>query len=48
MILLTDEFYMQQAITLAKKAAAANEVPVGAVLVLHDKIIGEGWNNPIA
>lgn len=40
--------YMQHAIQLAKMAAAHQEVPVGAVLVLNNEIIGEGFNRPIA
>jgi tRNA(adenine34) deaminase len=43
----SDLFYMQQAITLAKTAAANQEVPVGAVLVLENNIVGSGWNHPI-
>lgn len=43
-----DQFWMQCAIQLAKKAAEQDEVPVGAVLVLDDQIIGEGWNRPIS
>lgn len=43
-----DTFWMQKAIELAKKAADHDEVPVGAVLVLDDEIIGEGWNQPIS
>jgi tRNA(adenine34) deaminase len=43
-----DHHWMQYAITLAHKARQADEVPVGAVLVLEDQIIGEGWNQPIA
>lgn len=43
----TDIYWMQQALKLAKLAAAKNEVPVGAILVLDNKIIGEGWNQPI-
>jgi len=39
---------MQQALILAQKAKAQQEVPVGAVLVLENKIIGEGWNQPIS
>ena len=39
---------MQRAIALAERAGAAGEVPVGAVLVRGDEIIGEGWNRPIA
>lgn len=42
-----DIIYMQRAIQLAKMAALHQEVPVGAVLVLDNKIIGEGWNHPI-
>lgn len=42
-----DFFWMQQAIQLAKNAAHNQEVPVGAVLILEDKIIGEGSNRPI-
>jgi tRNA(adenine34) deaminase len=38
---------MLHAIGLAKRAAAEGEVPVGAVLVRDDQIIGEGWNRPI-
>ena len=43
----TDQHYMQQALELAAKAAAQGEVPVGAVVVLDDEIIGQGWNQPI-
>lgn len=43
----TDVFYMQRAIQLAEAAARNQEVPVGAVLVLNDEIIGEGSNQPI-
>jgi len=39
-----DEKWMQHALTLADKAEQAGEVPVGAVLVLDEKIIGEGYN----
>ena len=38
---------MARAIELARQAAAAGEVPVGAVIVRDRKIIGEGWNRPI-
>lgn len=44
----TDEQWMQYALTLAKKAAAMGEVPVGAVLVKHEQLIAEGWNQPIS
>ncbi len=38
---------MHQALELARKAAAQGEVPVGALVVLDDKVIGQGWNQPI-
>jgi tRNA(adenine34) deaminase len=43
-----DEHWMQQALTLATRAAEAGEVPVGAVLVRDGKKVAEGWNQPIA
>jgi tRNA(adenine34) deaminase len=39
--------FMQRALVLAATAAAAGEVPVGAVVVRDDAIIGEGWNQSI-
>jgi len=33
---------------LAQQAQTLGEVPVGAVIVLNNKVIGEGWNQPIA
>lgn len=39
--------WMTHALILAEKADALNEVPVGAVLVLNDEVIGEGYNQPI-
>ncbi len=44
----TDIFYMQRALVLAEQAALLGEVPVGAVVVQDGKIIGEGFNCPIA
>lgn len=43
-----DEEWMQHALRLARRAAEAGEVPVGAVLVKDGAIIGEGWNHPIS
>ena len=31
-----------------RRAEAEGEVPVGAVVVLDGRIVGEGWNRPIA
>lgn len=42
-----DKHWMQQALALARCAAADGEVPVGALLVQDGKVIGEGWNKPI-
>ncbi|WP_066074761.1 tRNA adenosine(34) deaminase TadA [Neobacillus soli] len=39
-----DEYFMKEAIKEAKKAEALNEVPIGAVLVIDDKIISRGHN----
>lgn len=40
----TDAFYMQQALLEARKAYAAEEVPVGAVIAKEGKIIARAWN----
>jgi len=45
---MKDEQYMRRALELARRAEDEGEVPIGAVVVLNDKIIGEGWNRPIA
>ncbi len=42
------EGFMREALDLARRAAAAGEVPVGAVVVAKDKVIGRGFNSPIA
>lgn len=42
-----DEFWMRQALELASKAELAGEVPVGAILVQDNHIIGQGQNSPI-
>lgn len=41
------EFYMQRALELAKQAANIGEVPIGAVVVINDVIVGEGYNQTI-
>ena len=41
------EFLMKEALVQAKKALKKGEVPIGAVVVLGDKIIGRGYNQPI-
>jgi tRNA(adenine34) deaminase len=42
-----DVDFMRRALELAERATLNNEVPVGAVLVLGEEVIGEGWNRPI-
>ena len=41
---MTVEYYMMQALKEAKKAFEEEEVPVGAVVVLNEKIIARGHN----
>lgn len=44
---LQDEKYMRRALELAAQGEVLGEVPVGAVIVRNDEIIGEGFNQPI-
>ncbi len=44
----SDVALMQAALAEASKAGDAGEVPVGAVVVLDDKIVGTGNNNTIS
>jgi len=39
---------MQRAIELAQQAESLGEVPVGAVIVKGDQVVGEGFNAPIS
>jgi tRNA(adenine34) deaminase len=41
---MDDAYFMKQALQQALKAAAEEEVPVGAVIVLQEKIIARGYN----
>jgi tRNA(adenine34) deaminase len=43
-----DELWMQEAVRCAQRALDAGEVPVGAVVVCGDKIVGRGWNRNIS
>ena len=40
-------FFMEEALIEAKKALEIGEVPIGAVVVLGEDIIGRGYNQPI-
>ena len=43
-----DMDWMAKALILAEKAAVADEVPVGALLVKDGVVVGEGFNSPIS
>ena len=45
---MDDEGYMRRALELARRAQDEGEVPIGALVVFQDEILGEGWNRPIA
>ncbi|WP_252179049.1 tRNA adenosine(34) deaminase TadA [Endozoicomonas sp. 4G] len=44
----TDNLWMREALKEAEKAREKQEVPVGAVVVRGDEIIGRGFNQPIS
>ena len=43
----SDKKWMNEALKLALLARRNNEVPIGAVIVKGDNILGQGYNNPI-
>ncbi|MBS0425301.1 MAG: tRNA adenosine(34) deaminase TadA [Proteobacteria bacterium] len=43
-----DQYFMRTALELAQQAQEQSEVPVGAVVVRNDSIIGHGYNRPIS
>jgi tRNA(adenine34) deaminase len=45
---MNDEHFMRRALELAGRAEGEGEVPVGALVVLDEQVIGEGWNRPIS
>jgi len=45
---LTDVDYMTRALALADDAQRSGEVPVGALIVLNQQIIAEGFNQPVS
>lgn len=44
---ISDEFFMACALAEARQAGQTGEVPVGAVVVVDDRIVGRGFNQPI-
>ena len=43
-----DEVWMQEALRCAQRALDAGEVPVGAIVICGDRIVGRGWNRNIS
>lgn len=39
-----DEYYMRQALRQAKDAYAEDEIPIGAIVVIDNKIVARGYN----
>ena len=39
--------HMREAMSLAKRALAANEVPIGALVVLGNQVVGRGYNQTV-
>jgi tRNA(adenine34) deaminase len=44
----SDEFWMEEALRCAQRALEAGEVPVGAVVVADETVVGRGWNRNIS
>lgn len=41
---MTDEYFMMQAIKEAKKALEDDEIPIGAIVVVNERVIARGHN----
>ena len=46
-MIIDHQAWMQKAIALAEEARNQGEVPVGAIVVYQNEMIGEGFNQPI-
>lgn len=44
---MSDEAYMQMALEEARRAEQAGEVPIGAVIVIEERVVGAGGNRTI-
>mgnify|MGYP000959338984 CR=1 FL=1 len=44
---LKAQYWMQEALVEARKGASEKEIPIGAVLLWNDKVIGRGHNGSI-
>lgn len=47
LLVLDDDYFMREALSLARAAECLGEVPVGAVVVANGRIVGRGFNSPI-
>jgi tRNA(adenine34) deaminase len=45
---MSDEVFMREALSLARQAGASGEVPVGAVVVKDEAVVGRGYNRPVS
>lgn len=45
---MPDEYWMEEALRMARRAEVAGEVPVGAVVVCEGQIVGRGWNQVVS
>ncbi len=43
-----DDIWMEEALLAAQEALNIGEVPVGAVVIFEDKIVGRGWNRNLS
>ena len=43
-----DDIWMEEALLAAREALNIGEVPVGAVVIFEDKIVGRGWNRNLS
>lgn len=41
---MTDEYYMTQALKEARRAFEDDEIPIGAIVVINEKVIARGYN----
>jgi tRNA(adenine34) deaminase len=46
--MIDSEQLIEQALAEARRAEAAGEVPIGAVIALDDAIVGRGYNQPVS
>jgi tRNA(adenine34) deaminase len=44
----SDELWMEEALRAAQRGLGMGEVPVGAVVVRHGKVVGRGWNRNLS